>query len=562
MNKHCLKDHYEILKRDWIPCPSCHLYFRNQQGLTAHTHQKHPKDETKIEVQCVYCSKIFEGTETFYLHANQFHMDEIQNHWYLDIEQKMFYPKPPDKKKKHRSSKDGFQCSFCPKIFTTIDPLYQHANRYHLEDIEKQWFYNPLQKMYYPKPLDVNKKHNHGPVIWCEFCTAKVHYSYVPHANKYHSDIISKIWPGCEDCKMYFPTIQSLDSHNLAKHKVSTSSFRNRKLTPGRKVTTCEFCPRSFVIARLCWKHAQREHPEIISQLWLKCNVCDLHFPNIEVLTIHIKAKHNRKKTEEKESSPKCEFCPSSFSSIHICTRHANASHPDLVKEKWHKCPVCDYYLQTESALALHKGKHDETCSKKIVCHFCPSRFHYQKTYAMHANKCHIEYLAKEWRFCEPCTLFFPPDNHKHFQEPAPTVETVCVFCSQTFKLSKDHIQHCNSMHQSEICKTWFECEMCHEFNPSVKALSRHQKSLCSRLPDKKKQVRKRRTKKEVDHAEEEGADIKDDSSKRPKRASSKKINYDLDDCQVDIMYEDEQVLSSKCKKRYTILNRIFGHGG
>jgi hypothetical protein len=63
------------------------LYFRNQQGLTAHTHQKHPKEET----------------------ANA--PDSTS--------------KP--KKAKAKQSRDRFQCTFCPKIFTTIDPLYQVA---------------------------------------------------------------------------------------------------------------------------------------------------------------------------------------------------------------------------------------------------------------------------------------------------------------------------------------------------------------------------------------------------------------------------------------------------
>ena len=40
--------------------PDCHLYFRNQQGLTAHTHQKHPKDpDVKSEIRCQFCSKTF-----------------------------------------------------------------------------------------------------------------------------------------------------------------------------------------------------------------------------------------------------------------------------------------------------------------------------------------------------------------------------------------------------------------------------------------------------------------------------------------------------------------------
>ncbi len=45
----------------------CHLYFRNQQGLTAHTHQKHPKDpDSKSDVRCQFCSKIFTCKDLFH----------------------------------------------------------------------------------------------------------------------------------------------------------------------------------------------------------------------------------------------------------------------------------------------------------------------------------------------------------------------------------------------------------------------------------------------------------------------------------------------------------------
>ncbi len=45
----------------------CHLYFRNQQGLTAHTHQKHPKDpDSKSDVRCQFCSKIFTCKDLLY----------------------------------------------------------------------------------------------------------------------------------------------------------------------------------------------------------------------------------------------------------------------------------------------------------------------------------------------------------------------------------------------------------------------------------------------------------------------------------------------------------------
>jgi hypothetical protein len=45
----------------------------------------------------------------------------------------------------------------------------QHANRYHLEEIEKQWFYNPGRKMYLPKPPEHNKKPNQVTVFYTTF---------------------------------------------------------------------------------------------------------------------------------------------------------------------------------------------------------------------------------------------------------------------------------------------------------------------------------------------------------------------------------------------------------
>jgi uncharacterized C2H2 Zn-finger protein len=202
-------------------------------------------------------------------------------------------------------------------------------------------------------------------------------------------------------------------------------------------------------------------------------------------------------------------------------------------RDKWHKCHVCNYYLQTESALSLHKGKHDETCAKKLVCEFCQTRFHYWKTYALHANKSHADNVAAEWRFCDKCGLYFPPSEHRHFKDPEKVKEISCKFCSETFKLSKDHIHHCNSEHKDDISVKWFFCEHCLDYYPTVKGLNRHQTSFCKSLKGGNRKL-KRKQKLELDLDDEDEIKVEPSLSRRPRRSSSKRINYDLDNYQVN----------------------------
>ncbi len=30
--------------------------------------------------------------------------------------------------------------------------MYAHANRYHLEEVERDWHFDPVPKLYFPKP--------------------------------------------------------------------------------------------------------------------------------------------------------------------------------------------------------------------------------------------------------------------------------------------------------------------------------------------------------------------------------------------------------------------------
>ena len=66
------------------------------------------------------------------------------------------------------------------------EPMYAHANRYHLEEVERDWHFDPVAKLYFTKPPEERRRVTESaiPRIYCEFCSANVTYIYVAHANK------------------------------------------------------------------------------------------------------------------------------------------------------------------------------------------------------------------------------------------------------------------------------------------------------------------------------------------------------------------------------------------
>ena len=71
--------------------------------------------------------------------------------------------------------------------------MYAHANRYHLVEVERDWHFDPVPKLYFPKPPEDRRRTRESsiPRIYCEFCSANVTYIYVAHANKvWHVDVV------------------------------------------------------------------------------------------------------------------------------------------------------------------------------------------------------------------------------------------------------------------------------------------------------------------------------------------------------------------------------------
>jgi hypothetical protein len=165
-------------------------------------------------------------------HANSEHRAQIEEVWSFDPKRNMYYPA----KKAGVKPREESQCAFCPLVFLSMSVLYQHANTVHKEEVQKQWFLDTTRGCYYPVPEEQRRKKfsNGGVIVKCEFCSKSLKNNFVYHANRFHHEVIANAWPGhCAECNMFFPSISSYRSHNLAKHKITYSYSRYLRSTMG-----------------------------------------------------------------------------------------------------------------------------------------------------------------------------------------------------------------------------------------------------------------------------------------------------------------------------------------
>ena len=147
----------------------------------------------------------------------------------------------------------------------------------------------------------------------------------------------------------------------------------------------------------------------------------------------------------------------------------------------------------------------------------------------MHANKTHHDDVQRKWKFCDKCNMFFPPNDHRHFQNrdfDCPR-EILCTFCNKSFKANRDHTDHCKVEHKEEISAKWYMCQRCSEYFPTEKGLNRHQKRACRKVS---KGIKQEQT---VDRTEANPART------RPRRAALKRMRYDQDSYDMNVDFED-----------------------
>jgi hypothetical protein len=214
----------------------------------------------------------------YYDHCNADHVEAVvTSKWIICDACGLYFP--PKIIKSHVSMThrrtEPHRCTFCPKEYHVFYRLVEHCNFKHPFEVAKSWIKCSLCDMLYPtqESLDVHIETVHK-AFGCQFCPRKCDTAKElrTHTNISHFQEASETWFKCGNCKTLFKTEEELKEGHKCNRQTETH---------------CEFCPKLFASNVKYYRHANRQHPEEVSKLWLNCRACSHFFPSDAELKRH-----------------------------------------------------------------------------------------------------------------------------------------------------------------------------------------------------------------------------------------------------------------------------------
>jgi len=145
--------------------------------------------------------------------------------------------------------------------------------------------------------------------------------------------------------------------------------FRNPNQSTER--IPCSFCSDTLCSLQQYYKHANKEHFDIVSSDWHMCSSCNFFLPTAVALTNHRGRAHAPMKGSSKRIT--CSFCPEVFRSADEYHAHANSCHMDVIVDKWQiHCKLCWIYFPTSLILKRHKEQVNQQIKStpKVIYYF------------------------------------------------------------------------------------------------------------------------------------------------------------------------------------------------
>ena len=375
----------DIVKRSWISCSSCPLYFPpNSVAIRGHMLLFHP--EKPKPFQCHLCPNSFSRPERLTIHMNKAHFDFVKENWhrcnlcnkYLSNKAKMTNHKTRfHSSERNVTQRTKVECPFCAKLFSSQN-LNLHANKSHQDRISQDWQCCDLCNLYYPTThgLSVHQRHAHSDQIAkiaCQFCLKKFSSSqtHFKHVNVQHKEEASKTWFSCKVCQVLFSTNSRLSKHTIIKHTEKSKTFRpnhsksNRlseiqtkgKIRKKKSLKNCKHCGEGNQNLSF---HLNSKHQDKIPKEWFSCEACPWFYKNKDQLTDHLKLTHQTKAEKGVSRSclkhDQCKFCPEMFlkSKANHYYQHAREVHKEKVEEQWMACKQCNRLYPSQESLQKH----------------------------------------------------------------------------------------------------------------------------------------------------------------------------------------------------------------
>ncbi len=380
-------------------CAMCNITFTTRERFDLHITKSHPR--------CSTCGIYFKDTELLNRHQNQTNCKGTSNK-ITSMDLKLKKSKP----------KYYFTCLICKNIFDDKKTL-----KCHQQAKAPGFEFTCCSCRVLCKDENEFAKHLNGhQCSKCHVCGQNVYYeTLLPwHFTLKHTDMVDIsegqgtvtmqkpfFWP-CSNCKSFFPTSQSLASHQKECLVDDTSFPKHCKEIQPEKSTMCTKTSQTTSDIRIKSK---------VNFIW-KCSSCKIKFATKELFLAHNRKLH-----------PYCAVCNKQFIDRQSLNSHQRAKKlgfqfkccrcnvvcRDQTEFDWHinghqarRCHVCGYKVVLEIHLPGHfESNHFQmldisesnpilsTVQKgKIFCTLCMKIFDSKKSLISHRRELHTECFA------------------------------------------------------------------------------------------------------------------------------------------------------------------------
>ena len=227
----------------------------------------------------------------------------------------------------------------------------------------------------------------------------------------------------CPYCLQYQESTVKMYAHKIESHKL-VAEYR----------CALDEC-------RLLFKNVvdYREHASKHSQRAFICNICNDHFENVTLMTMHKCSAH---RDIHRQDAKRCGVCQQAFDSKEALTTHVEET------PNHYQCEHCGKVLKKPCELKDHLLKHQDV--KAYLCDKCGGSFVNNLALARHKTS---HNSVKRFQ-CEHCPVAFNKNEHlKRHVVSRHSTETPfrCEHpnCSKSFK-RKDKLNEHKKMHSSE----------------------------------------------------------------------------------------------------------------
>ena len=441
-------------------CDFCDTKYYSRDGLRDHLKSRHPDEVAAKDVntKCAFCDDSFGSTELYYEHANGAHPAEIKAaSWVschnckinIPTECRYIIHRKCCKSTSHNEAMNvvSIQCEFCPQTFNKRGNYYLHANTLHKELIlAANWLYcQACDKYVTPQRYELHQTCCRGKAnpnaarcnreeeedmpkkvkrakkeIQCPYCpmTFLHNHNFQFHVNQRHREqLVEANWVPCHNCPKLFSTPARLQIHLKACLQNKAPPKKNTKIYPQKTNIKCSFCPQIFINGGKYYAHANKCHTETIDSFWLPCPECQVRFPNMRAMRMHLVRCRGQQEVK-KRVLPRmfCQFCDMSGTSTRDVVKHANSRHPEEVQAHWLLCPGCQKYFPDSITLERHSvycseqnKNHNQIDDDMMSCDFCSEEFTKVSHYTRHANDEHADEVVEQgWKKCRKCKKHIP----------------------------------------------------------------------------------------------------------------------------------------------------------